>query len=42
VLFTFKIVSSAKENCVLEELPPRAHEQEYWFAPLLSGKQMGF
>ena len=42
MLFTFKIISSARGDCVLEELPQRAREQEQWSVPLLSGKQMGF
>lgn len=41
-VFTFKIVSRAKENCVLEELSQRAQEQDCWFVPLLSGRQMRF
>ena len=42
MLFTFKIISSARGDCVLEELPQRAREQEQWAVPLLSGKRMGF
>lgn len=42
VLFTLKIIFSTREGRVLEELSHRAHEQEQWSAPLLSGKQMGF
>ena len=42
MLFILKIISSAREDCVLEELPQRAREQEQWFVPLLSGKRMGF